>query len=123
MIIRVILIAGIIVLLLWFLNQSTTTRGQAWSKLATLFLLLFAISSIAAPQIIDSLAHAVGVGRGADLLLYGLTVAFLATSLTNYMHRQDESAKIIRLARKIAVLEAKREKHNKNILDKVKGLE
>jgi hypothetical protein len=116
MIIRAILIAGVIVLLVWFLHQRTTTRGQAWSKLATLFLLLFAVCTIAWPRIIDRLAHAVGVGRGADLLLYGLTLAFLANLLTNYMHHQDESAQMVRLTRKIAILDAGRDKHNQKLL-------
>jgi hypothetical protein len=117
--IRVILIAGIIVLLLWFLTQHTTTRGQAWSKLATLFLLLFAIISVASPDIIDRLAHALGVGRGADLLLYGLTLAFLTNLLINYMHNQDERSKIIQLARKIAIIEANKNKHNQKLIDKI----
>jgi hypothetical protein len=116
MIIRVILIAGIILLLLWFLNQRTTTRGQAWSKLSTLFLLIFAIITVASPSIIDKLAHAVGVGRGADLLLYGLTLAFLTNLLTSYMHHQDEHTKVVRLVRKMAILEASRNERNQKLL-------
>lgn len=116
MIIRIILIAAIILIFSWFLGRRTTTRVQAGSKLAALFLLLFAIASIAAPTILDKVAHAVGVGRGADLLLYGLTIAFLATLLTSYMRQQDDHQKIVRLSRKIAILEANREKQNKSTL-------
>jgi hypothetical protein len=115
-VIRVLLIAGIIVLLLWFLNQHTTTRGQAWSKLATLFLLLFAISTVLSPAIIDKVAHALGVGRGADLLLYGLTLAFLTNLLISYMRHQDEHVKMIGLTRKIAIMEANRDERNQKLI-------
>jgi hypothetical protein len=65
------------------------------------------IIAVLIPNAINSLAHLVGIGRGADLLLYVLTLAFIAYALNNYLHQQSERDALYRLARKIALLEAK----------------
>lgn len=112
MIIRVILLAAIVLIFLWFLSHAATTRGQAWGKVCALLLMIFAIFAVLFPDLTNNLAHLVGVGRGADLLLYGLTVAFLATLLVNYLYHQEEQRKTIRLARHIAIMEASRDPRN-----------
>jgi hypothetical protein len=58
------------------------------------------------PNVTNRLAHIVGVGRGADLLLYTTVVAFIFYAVNSYLHRQDERYELHSLARKIALLEA-----------------
>ena len=108
MIIRFVLIIAIAAIILWFLHHRSTTRGQAWSKVGVTLLLLFAIAAILLPEDMNKLANFFGVGRGADLVLYGETVLFLGSLLTQYLHRQDDHLKMIQLARKIAIAEANR---------------
>ncbi|HUD08300.1 MAG TPA: DUF2304 domain-containing protein [Candidatus Saccharimonadales bacterium] len=117
MIIRIILIIFIAIILLWLIGQGASTRGQAWSKLIGFTTLLVGIIAIIFPPITTRLAHLVGVGRGADLLLYCLTVLFMATTITQYMHRKDNQQKTIQLARHLAILEANRNQHNLNLLE------
>lgn len=64
------------------------------------------LTAVLAPDAVTWLAHAVGVGRGADLVLYLLTVAFMFSSLTHQqqMRRMDE--RIATLVRAIAVSSA-----------------
>lgn len=120
MIIRVLLIIGILTLIVWILGRRNTIRGQAWLKLLTILLLIFAIITVAFPGTTNSIAHFVGVGRGADLLLYVVTLAFLYSLLIQYMHRQDENEKIVRLSRRLAIEEANRSEHNAKVIRKIK---
>ncbi len=50
----------------------------------------------------------VGVGRGTDLVLYALVVAFLSFTVTTYLRFRDLETSYTRLARRIALSEARR---------------
>ena len=52
------------------------------------------------------LAHALGIGRGADLLLYGLTVVVIFMLLNTYVKDKEEQRRFAILSRKVAILEA-----------------
>jgi hypothetical protein len=112
MIIRIVLIVCIAAILLWLLGQGATNRGQAWSKLIGFATLVIGVFAIISPSFTTRLAHFVGVGRGADLLLYCLTVLFMATTLMQFMHRKNDQQKNIQLARHVAILEANINEHN-----------
>lgn len=115
MIIRVFLIVAVILLFLWFMGHRSSNRGQAISKMAALALSVLAIIAISAPSSTNRIAHAVGVGRGADLLLYSLTIVFVGYTMAQYVHRQDAQVKTFRLARKLAIVEANLLEHNQKL--------
>lgn len=106
MIIQAILIVFIILVLIWFLANRTTTSLRAWKRIAILGFLGFAMVSVVDPQLTSRIANFLGVGRGADLLLYFLALAFFMYVLNQYLHNQDEQKKITKLARKVAIVEA-----------------
>jgi hypothetical protein len=118
MIIRVVLTILILVILIWFLTQNTATKRQALGKLGILTLLVFAVVAVLFPNSTNDVAHAVGVGRGADLLLYCVTIVFLFSLLSQYLHRQDDQKKVEAIARKFAILQADQDQHNKDALKK-----
>jgi len=118
MIIRAILVILILAILIWFSTQNTSTKRQAWGKLVALILLVFAVITVLFPNLTNDIAHKVGVGRGADLLLYCVTLVFLVSLLSNYLHRQNDQKKVEKLARRIAILEANQDPHNKDVLKK-----
>jgi hypothetical protein len=45
----------------------------------------------------------VGVGRGTDMVLYALVVAFLSFTVTTYLRFRDLETNYTRLARRIAL--------------------
>ena len=51
------------------------------------------------------LAHGIGIGRGADLLLYGTVVAFIFMLMNNYLKEKHDERRFVKLARKVALLE------------------
>ncbi|QAY68926.1 DUF2304 domain-containing protein [Xylanimonas protaetiae] len=89
-----------------------TTRNVRHLAMRRLFLLAFAVASVLAiafPEALSRIAQAVGVGRGADLLLYCLVIAFIGT-LAMHARRSNELGRMITLTtRRLAILEAEDE--------------
>ena len=103
---QVALIAIAIIVVLTTLGSRSTHSGRAWKKIGLLLLALAMIVAVVFPNITNTLAALVGIGRGADLLLYATVAAFILYALNNYLHQQDQRDSIYRLARKVALLEA-----------------
>jgi len=68
-----------------------------------------AIVSILFPQWLSYIANLIGVGRGADLLLYALVLAFLISVATTYRRNVQVNRRITHLAREITLARAEAE--------------
>jgi len=112
MIIKVILIAAILVVFFWFLSNRSSLQVHAWQKIGVLLLSVIGIIVVISPEISNRMAHHLGVSRGADLLLYLLTLAFLFMTLNLYLKDKEERRRTVILARKVALLEAQLSKKN-----------
>lgn len=106
--IQVVLIAGILAVLLRFLAYRNSFQTQAWKKILLMGFILLAIVLILWPDILNNTAHFLGVGRGADLLLYALTVAFIFEQINNYVKDKEEKRRIAALVRRLAIAETLR---------------
>jgi len=104
--IQVILIASFLYLLLRFLAEANSSKTKAWKKIGLTSFVLVAIITILFPSLSDTVAHVVGVGRGADLLLYLMVAAFIFFAFNGYVYNKMQQRKITQLARKIAIIEA-----------------
>ena len=102
-IIKALLIAVFVVVAVVLLRPSGSARSQAIRTLGLLLLLVAAVLAVIFPGIVNDLAQLVGVGRGADLLLYGFLVVFISTVLSNARKQRRQDEQITELARKIAV--------------------
>jgi hypothetical protein len=100
--IQILLIAGTLAIS-WRLLVSYGQKAQALRRLGLLALAGFAIWSILDPSIWTRLALRVGIGRGTDLILYGLVVAFFGYMVTTYKRFRDMEIRYTRLARRIAI--------------------
>jgi len=67
------------------------------------FMWLFVIAVALMPQVTDVVANFVGVGRGADLLVYLAVIFLLYATYRSMVHQQKMSEDITELVRKIAV--------------------
>lgn len=108
MIIRIIIIATAFSVLIYSLWGRKTHIGRAWKKIGLLLLVIAMVVAVLFPSSTNSIAHFVGVGRGADLLLYLLTLAFIMFALNVYVRDQDDRDALHRLARKVAILDAEK---------------
>lgn len=105
-IIQVVLISAVAVIGWLIYRVPGGSRHQAARRLVTLAFVAFAVVSIATPSLMTRLANILGVGRGADLLLYAMAVAFLAQMLSAFRRNAALERQITRLARRIALMEA-----------------
>jgi hypothetical protein len=65
-----------------------------------------AIVAVLHPLFLTKIANFVGVGRGADLLLYLLTASFIFVILNIFIKFKKYEETIATLARKIAIIES-----------------
>lgn len=113
MIIKILLISIILCIFIWFLTNRNTSRAKAGIKLVITLFAGTAITTILFPEITNTVADSLGVGRGADLLLYMLSAAFTYFVVNSYIKNLDDQKKFVVLARKIAILEANQSKTTK----------
>ena len=81
-------------------------RTQAVRRLGLTLFAAFAVWSILFPTVWNHIARLVGVGRGTDMVLYALVVAFLSFTLTTYVRFRGFEARYTKLARRLALDEA-----------------
>ncbi len=86
--IQVVLVAGFLASLVFYLAFFRTVLRD---RLIAFGLFAVAVAAIVSPQITSEVAHVMGVGRGADLLIYVLAVCsvFVATLLYSKISRME----------------------------------
>lgn len=105
-VIQVLLIVGTLAVA-WRLLLGSGQRTQAVRRLGLLVLAALAVYSIIDPSgTWTRVARWLGIGRGADLILYGLVVAFLGFVVTTYQRFRAMETRYTRLARRIALDES-----------------
>ena len=114
MLIQVILITIIIGCALYFLSHANTYRVRAWKKILLIVFTVFMIVSILWPDATTDVAHFVGIGRGADLILYFIAIGFVFESINMHLKFQKQQSQIHKLARQLAILETKTKQHAKD---------
>jgi small membrane protein len=97
----VVVVAAVVRLL-----RDRGARTQAVRRLGLMLFAALAVWSILFPSVWNQIARLVGVGRGTDMVLYALVVAFLSFTLTTYVRFRDFEARYTKLARRLALDEA-----------------
>lgn len=96
--IKLLLIAGIVVVAVFGMRSRGGTH-LALRRIGGLAFVVTAIVSVLFPALVTWLANRVGVGRGTDLVLYALVVAFLFVSVALYQRIHELEARLERLTR------------------------
>jgi hypothetical protein len=89
-------------------GSHTATRRALW-RLSGVAVLSAGAASVVFPDRLTWFAHQVGIGRGADLLLYVLAVTFLVVVAVLFRRIAELEQRCTLLARSIAIVEADRE--------------
>lgn len=105
--IQILLILAAVVVLLVYFNR---LRSRLLDRVIFFALAMLAVVMVARPDWASDVAHFLGVGRGADLLVYvGFTgLAFLWLSL--YTRQREMDVRLTELARRLAISEAVKQK-------------
>jgi len=83
--IQIILITLFLASFVFFIRNARSSRVRASSKMLLVLFIVAGVVAILDPGALTRLAHAVGVGRGTDLLLYVTVVAFLFVTMAVYL--------------------------------------
>ena len=87
------------------LHRGVPTRRASLVRLAVWLTALIAISD---PELVTRFANALGIGRGADAVLYLFALAFVATSFYFYSRQVRLQRQITALASHLAIADARR---------------
>jgi hypothetical protein len=111
-VIQLVLIGAFLALALRFMQGSSSHRMRAWEKIIGILFFFLAIFAVLFPDDLTRTANMVGVGRGADLLLYLLVLAFIFSIFKLYIKEKQDNQRFVGLARKMAIIEANQNPHN-----------
>jgi small membrane protein len=107
LLIQIILLIGVAVVSALLTRSTAGARHQAIRRLFLGMFIVAAVTSIVFPQWLSRVANLVGVGRGTDLLLYALVIAFLSYISTSHRRMNRMSRQITRLTRELTLAEAR----------------
>lgn len=105
MIAKILLIISIIILFVSLTGKTYFT--QAWKKVLLMFFMTAMVLFVLYPDLSTQIANILGIGRGADLLLYICTIMFIFFVFNTHIKLQELRQDMYKLARKIAINEAK----------------
>lgn len=108
LVIKVILIVVFAAFAVFLMLPGRGARHLAIRRLIMVLVLALTVLAVIFPTALNRVAHAVGVGRGADLLLYGLIVVFIGNALVQQRRTRHVERQITLIARRVAIAEAQR---------------
>ncbi|MDP7040151.1 MAG: DUF2304 domain-containing protein [Myxococcota bacterium] len=104
MIFQIFFVALVIICLVYFLVISKTS---AFQRLFVLFSFGLGILCILFPGSLNTIAQYVGIGRGADLILYITTLYLFCVSINFYLRFKRQEQQITLLVRNLALVTPK----------------
>lgn len=106
--IKIVLLIAVLLLAILLWRNHGTNRGGAYAKIGMVLFMLFALYAISRPDDVTWLAKRLGVGRGADLVLYLLVVGFGFFAISTYLRFKELEVRFAKLSRALALAEARR---------------
>lgn len=104
-IIQLLLVLGIVVIVAWlFIKRGA--KQLAVRRLLIIAFAVFAVFTVLFPGTLTRIAHLVGVGRGADLLLYATVLVLLGFLALQEARTKATEKRTTYLARRLALDEA-----------------
>lgn len=103
LVIQIFLLIALVAIGVMLTRSTAGARHQAIRRILLVVFVVFAAATVLFPQALTELARLVGVGRGADLLLYALVIAFLGYVSTSYRRMSRMEDRIARLSRQVAL--------------------
>ncbi|WP_232661085.1 DUF2304 domain-containing protein [Pseudonocardia sp. TRM90224] len=106
MLIQFVLVIAVLLVLFVFVRSSNATYVQASKRVGLVLFALANVYAVMRPDDLTAIAKMLGVGRGTDLVLYALVVAFMAGMFSMYQRFRVVDRRYTELARTVAIREA-----------------
>ncbi|HET9254969.1 MAG TPA: DUF2304 domain-containing protein [Pseudonocardiaceae bacterium] len=113
MIVQIILVLAALGAAGYFVRRAHDVRVRASKRIAFLVFIAVNIYAVLRPGDTTWIAHQIGVGRGTDLVVYLLVVAFVFGMLNTYLRQREISNHLTDLARTIALRDAELTNHDR----------
>ncbi|SNT13456.1 hypothetical protein SAMN06309944_2195 [Micrococcales bacterium KH10] len=110
--IKVLLLIAIVLIAFALTRATLGARHVALRRLLLGVFVLGAALSVLFPNALTTVANAVGVGRGTDLLVYALVISFLSYVATSYRRTSQLTRELTVVAREVALLRSELEYRN-----------
>ena len=107
-IVQIVLVLAVIVVSLALMRGGSNARHLAIRRIMLVIFAFVAALSIFFPELLTMLARSLGIGRGTDLVLYGLIVSFMVFMATTYQRFRHMETTLTQLSRRIAIDETPR---------------
>lgn len=101
--IRVLLLLALAATAWLLLRPVSSASSLALRRIGIGLLVAAAVVAILVPSLANTLARAIGVDRGVNLIVYGLVIAFIAQMVTAYRRETRMEARMASLARALAL--------------------
>jgi len=102
-VIQIVLIIAVIFLLLFFLRHHGKSKTAASVKIGFSLFMVFGVLAVLFPAEVTTVANWLGVGRGTDLLLYAMVVAFGFATINTYLRFKELELRYAKLVRAVAI--------------------
>jgi small membrane protein len=100
-----VVVIGVAAVLLF---RGAGARHQALRRIFMVLFIAAVASSVFFPQIWTWVANLFGIGRGTDLLVYLMVMAFIGLTATIYRRFRQQERDITELARRLALLDSRK---------------
>ncbi|PYI39813.1 DUF2304 domain-containing protein [Arthrobacter psychrolactophilus] len=107
-VVQIVLVLAVIIVSLALMRGGSNARHLAIRRIMLVLFACVAALSIFFPGLLSQLARFFGIGRGTDLVLYGLIVSFLVFMATTYQRFRHMETTATKLSRRIALDEVNR---------------
>ncbi len=116
MVVQVILILAAVGALVYFVRRQHNIRIRASKRIAFFLFIALNIYAVLLPDHITWIAQQFGIGRGTDLVVYLLVVAFVFGMLNTYLRQREISEHLTNLARTVAIREAELDNRERGLI-------
>ncbi|WP_217136069.1 DUF2304 domain-containing protein [Leucobacter chinensis] len=104
---QLLLIIGVLGIAVFSMTFVKGERSLAMKRLFALIAAAAAIVAILFPDLLTLIAHFLGIGRGADLLLYVFVIVSMLFAVSTMRAKARSDARVTELARSVALMEAR----------------
>lgn len=102
-VVQIVLVLAVAIVSLALMRGGSNARHLAIRRIMLVLFACVAAFSIFFPGLLSQLARVFGIGRGTDLVLYGLIVSFLVFMATTYQRFRHMETTMTKLSRRIAL--------------------
>jgi small membrane protein len=114
--VQILLVLAALGALVYFVRKQHNVRIRASKRIAFFMFIAANIYAVLRPDDITWIARHLGIGRGTDLVVYLLVVAFVFGMLNTYLRQREISDQLTHLARQLALQQAEQANRDRGLI-------